>query len=183
MMRVEWKVEGEGLHMQPDDGAASMAAELRNAGVEDPRDSVPSIATLPVVLLDPRGEAALGTTDTANSEEVLGLLAAIRRLESIVDKETTALETGKKIDFDDFSARKSQGMLEFVRLMRVGIPAGVEARITEEIRRLRQKLERNRAVLEMHYDAVREVAAIIVRAIRETESDGTYSARISQESK
>ena len=182
MMRVEWKVDGEGLHMQPDDGA-SMAAELRNADIEDLRDSVPSVATLPVVLLDPRGEVALGTTDTANSEEVLGLLAAIRRLESIVEKQTTALETGKKIDFDDFSARKSQGMLEFVRLMRVGIPPGVEARITEEIRRLRQKLERNRAVLEMHYDAVREVAAIIVRAIRETESDGTYSARISQESK
>jgi len=48
---------------------------------------------------------------------------------------------------------------------------------------LRQKLERNRAVLEMHYEAVREVAAIIVRAIREADSDGTYSVTASQKSK
>jgi hypothetical protein len=111
----------------------------------------------------------------ARSDEVDGLLAAIRRLENVVEEETVALETGKKIDFDDFSGRKSRSMLEFVRLMRARIYLGSEAEVTEEVQKLRQKLERNRKILEMHYDAVREVATIIVRAIREAESDGTYA--------
>jgi hypothetical protein len=74
-------------------------------------------------------------------------------------------------------------MLEFVRLMRARIHLGGEPQITEEIQRLREKLERNRAILEMHYAAVRDVASIIVKAIREAESDGTYSARATWNSK
>jgi hypothetical protein len=67
--------------------------------------------------------------------------------------------------------------------MRARNHLGGDSEIREEIRRLRQKLERNRAILEMHYDAVREVATIIVRAIKEAESDGTYSANALQDSK
>ena len=112
-----------------------------------------------------------------------GLLAAIRRLESIVEEETVALATGKKIDFDDFSARKSRSMLEFVRLMRARMHLGSEVEITEEVQRLREKLERNRSILEMHYDAVREVATIIVKAIKDADSDGTYTGRATQDGK
>lgn len=128
---------------------------------------------LPVHVPDVGGEAI--EANGARSDEVDGLLAAIRRLENVVEEETIALETGKKIDFDDFSGRKSRCMLEFVRLMRARIYLGSEAEVTEEVQKLRQKLERNRRILEMHYDAVREVATIIVRAIREAESDGTYA--------
>jgi hypothetical protein len=164
--------------MHADDGATSMMAETWNAETVGPGE-----AALPVLLPDAGGEAALKATGTARSDEVRGLLAAIRRLESVVEEETVVLETGEKIDLDDFSMRKSRSMLEFVHLMRARIHLGGETEITDEIQRLRQKLERNRAVLEMHYEAVREVAAIIVRAIREAESDGTYSATASQEGK
>jgi flagellar biosynthesis/type III secretory pathway chaperone len=116
-------------------------------------------------------------------DEVRGLLASIRRLETIVEEETVALTAGKKIDFDDFSARKSRSMLEFVRLMRARAHLGSEVEVTEEIQRLREKLERNRSVLEMHYDAVREVATIIVKAIKDAESDGTYTGRTAQDGK
>lgn len=129
--------------------------------------------TLPVHVPDVGGDAM--EVNGARSDEVHGLLVAIRRLVNVVEEETVALETGKKIDFDDFSGRKSRSMLEFVRLMRTRIHLGSEAEVTEEVQRLRQKLERNRKILEMHYDAVREVATIIVRAIREAESDGTYA--------
>jgi hypothetical protein len=137
-------------------------------------------ALLPVPLPVAGAEAVSAAVDEARSEEVRGLLAAIQRLESVVEEETIALETGKKIDFDDFSTRKSRSMLEFVRLMRARIHLGGEAQVTEEIQKLRQKLERNRAVLERHYDAVREVAAVIVQAMRDAESDGTYSANAAQ---
>lgn len=153
--------------MQIENSAVTVMAEPFDMPL-DGRDGT----TLPVHVPD---VGAAMETSGARSDEMHGLLAAIRRLENVVEEETVALETGKKIDFDDFSARKSRSMLEFVRLMRARIYLGAEAEVTEEVQRLRQKLERNRKVLEMHYDAVREVATIIVRAIRDAESDGTYA--------
>ena len=161
--------------MQIDNSAMAVMAEPFDMPIEG-RDGT----TLPVHVPDVDGQAM--EASGARSDEVQGLLAAIRRLENVVEEETVALETGTKIDFDDFSARKSRSMLEFVRLMRAQIYLGGEAEVREEVQRLRQKLERNRKILEMHYDAVREVATIIVRAIREAESDGTY-ARTSRDSK
>lgn len=154
--------------MQIDNSAMAVMAEPFDAQIEG-RDGT----TLPVHVPDVGGKAM--EANGARSDEVHGLLAAIRRLENVVEEETVALETGKKIDFDDFSARKSRSMLEFVRLMRARIYLGGEAEVTEQVQRLRLKLERNRKILEMHYDAVREVATIIVRAIKEAESDGTYA--------
>ncbi|UPK37352.1 flagellar biosynthesis protein FlgN [Bradyrhizobium sp. 186] len=169
--------------MQVQEGAVAPVMEQPVVDTGAMTEAAPGDALLPVHLPNVGSEVAADCTDVARSDEVRGLLAAIRRLESIVEEETVALATGKKIDFDDFSARKSRSMLEFVRLMRARMHLGGEAEITEEIQRLRQKLERNRSILEMHYDAVREVATIIVRAVREAESDGTYSGRAVQDGK
>jgi len=154
--------ESEGMH--GDDAATNMMAESWDAEAEGLGKT-----TLPVHVPDAGAEAAFIPTDFVKSDGVRGLLAVIRRLDGLVEEETVALETRKKIDFDDFSMRKSRSMLEFVRLMRAQVDVGGEAQVAEEIRRLRQKLDRNRAVLEMHFEAAREVAAIIVRAIREAE--------------
>ncbi|MCK1476760.1 flagellar biosynthesis protein FlgN [Bradyrhizobium sp. 197] len=168
--------------MQAHEGAAALVMEQPVVDTEAMTTAAaPGDALLPVLLSNVGGELANEGADTARLDEVRGLLAAIRRLESIVEEETVALGTGKKIDFDEFSARKSRSMLEFVRLMRARMHLGGEVEITEEIQRLREKLERNRSLLEMHYDAVREVATIIVKAIRDAESDGTYTGRAAQD--
>ena len=169
--------------MQVQDSAAAMVIEQPVAGTEMMTTDAAADALLPVLLPIVGSEAVADGADAARSDDVRGLLAAIRRLEGIVEEETVALQTGQKIDFDDFSARKSRSMLEFVRLMRARMHLGGEIEVTEEIQRLREKLERNRSILEMHYDAVREVAGIIVRAIKEAESDGTYTGRAAQDGK
>lgn len=169
--------------MQAQEGAAAVVMEQPVADIGAVTEAAAGDALLPALLPNPGVEAVIEGTDAARSDEMRGLLAAIRRLESIVEEETVALTTGKKIDFDDFSARKSRSMLEFVRLMRARMHLGGEIEITAEIQRLREKLERNRSVLEMHYDAVREVAAIIVKAVRDAESDGTYTGRAAQDGK
>ena len=174
--------------MQVDEGATAPVMEQPVVDVEAMTQVTPGDALLPVLLPIVGSEMMSDGTDVATSQgersdEVRGLLMAIRRLESIIEEETAALATGKKIDFDDFSARKSRSMLEFVRLMRARMHLGGETEITEEIQRLREKLERNRSILEMHYDAVREVASIIVRAMKEAESDGTYTGRAAQDTK
>lgn len=170
--------------MQSQEGAAALAMEqpVVDTGVMT-TEAAAGDALLPVLLPTAGGETVIGGPDAVRSDEVRGLLAAIRRLETIVEEETAALATGRKVDFDDFSARKSRSMLEFVRLMRARMHLGSEVEITEEIQRLREKLERNRSILEMHYDAVREVAAIIVKAIKDAESDGTYTGRAAQDAK
>ncbi|OKO85695.1 flagellar biosynthesis protein FlgN [Bradyrhizobium sp. AS23.2] len=170
--------------MQAQEGAAALVMEQPVVDTEAMMaEAAAGDAQLPVLLPNVGGEVEIDGTDAARSDEVRGLLAAIRRLETIVEEETVALATGKKIDFDEFSARKSRSMLEFVRLMRARMHLGNEVEITEEIQRLREKLERNRSILEMHYDAVREVATIIVKAIKDAESDGTYTGRAAQDGK
>ncbi|MDF0492612.1 MULTISPECIES: flagellar biosynthesis protein FlgN [Bradyrhizobium] len=170
--------------MQAQEGAVAVAMDQAVADTEMvTTEAAASDALLPVLLPIGGREARVDAADTVRSDEMRGLLAAIRRLASIVEEETTALATGQKIDFDDFSARKSRSMLEFVRLMRARMHLGGEVEITEEIQRLREKLERNRSILEMHYDAVREVASIIVKAVKDAESDGTYTGRTAQDGK
>jgi hypothetical protein len=169
--------------MQLNDGAAELVMEMRQAQNAVVAEALAAEALLPVPVPDGGGEAVSHAADAVNADEVSGLLAAIRRLENIVEEETIALSTNIKIDFDDFSARKSRGMLEFVRLMRARSHLGGQAEIIVAVQRLRQKLERNRAILEMHYDAVREVAAVIVKAIKDAESDGTYTGRTAQDRK
>ena len=174
--------------MQVEQGATLPVMEQPIVGTEIMTEVAPGDALLPALV--PNGvsdmmldEAAAARLEATRSEEIGGLLAAIRRLANIVEEETAALATGQKVDFDDFSMRKSRSMLEFVRLMRARMHLGSETEITEEIRRLREKLERNRSLLEMHYDAVREVAAIIVKAIKDAESDGTYTGRAARDGK
>lgn len=170
--------------MQAREGAAALVVEQPVMDTEAMTMEVASgDALLPALLPNVGNDVVNDGTDEARSDEVRGLLSAIRRLENIVEEETVALATGQKIDFDDFSARKSRSMLEFVRLMRARMHLGSEVEITEEIQRLREKLERNRSILEMHYDAVREVATIIVKAIKDAESDGTYTGRTARDGK
>ncbi|MBR0960968.1 flagellar biosynthesis protein FlgN [Bradyrhizobium japonicum] len=170
--------------MQVPEGAAAMAIDQVVAETEVmTTEAAAGDALLPVLLPIANGKAMADAANAVRSDEVRGLLAAIRRLAGIVEEETVALAAGQKIDFDEFSARKSRSMLEFVRLMRARMHLGGEVEITEEIQRLREKLERNRSILEMHYDAVREVAGIIVKAIKEAESDGTYTGRAAQDGK
>jgi hypothetical protein len=103
---------------------------------------------------------------------------ALARLEEIVDQETAALRGYVAINLKDFNDRKNHALLELTRAMRL-LPAGNEGKaLSGRVDRLRSKLELNRVVLRMHLEAVREVSTTISDAIRDAESDGTYSQTI-----
>lgn len=104
--------------------------------------------------------------------------SAIERLEEAVEQETAALQTRAGIDLKEFNNRKSQGLLELTRAMRHIEGATPEPELVTRLARLRSKLEINSAALKMHLDAVREVSAVMADAMREAESDGTYSRSI-----
>jgi hypothetical protein len=100
---------------------------------------------------------------------------AARRLEEALAEETAALRSRTPIDLNAFNIRKSQGLLELDRALRLLAGAQPSEGAKAALTALRQKLDVNREILQTHLEAVREVTAIIAEAIRGVESDGTYS--------
>lgn len=100
---------------------------------------------------------------------------AIERLEIVVDEETAALRSMASVDLKEFNNRKSQGLLELTRALRAFDGGEVEQVLRPQLESLRTKLETNQSVLKMHLEAVQEISTVMATAIRDIESDGTYS--------
>lgn len=107
-----------------------------------------------------------------------GIINTIVALEAVIEEETALLAARAKIDLDDFSNRKSQGLMELNRSMKQIAAIRDHALVKERLDALRSKLVENQAALKLHLEAVTEIAGIIANAIRESESDGTYSHTI-----
>jgi hypothetical protein len=117
-----------------------------------------------------------GASRAADDRSVNVILeSAVRRLEETVEQETAALRSRAPIDLNEYNNRKSQGLLELDRALRMLGETQPTDDMKRALRTLRDKLDLNREVLKTHLDAVREVAGIIADAIRNAESDGTYS--------
>ena len=105
-------------------------------------------------------------------------LRAIERVEQVVEQETLALERHQRSDLGDFNHRKSHGLLELTRAFRTLGTAAAGKDLEPRLGALQAKLRRNAAVLRMHLEAVQEISTVMAGAIRDGESDGTYSAAI-----
>jgi hypothetical protein len=99
---------------------------------------------------------------------------AVERLEQVIDLETQILMENRPADLREFNHRKNFGLLELTRTMRA-----LDGMKSDQVRlllvNLRAKLDQNRKALDAHLRAVQEISAIISKAIRESESDGTYT--------
>jgi hypothetical protein len=100
--------------------------------------------------------------------------AALDRLEEALDEETGALRSRQPVDLDELNRRKSRSLLELTRLSR-GLAAPPDGALGARLRALAGKLAENRDVLALHLGAVREIADLLVNALGEAESDGTYA--------
>jgi hypothetical protein len=111
----------------------------------------------------------------APAATLTALLRAVERTEDLLDEETFALKDRRAIDLVSFIRRKNQGLLEITRAARALRDYEVEPVVTDRLACLKEKLERNQAVLRLHLEAVREVAELLAKAARDADSDGTYS--------
>ena len=105
-------------------------------------------------------------------------MRAIERVEQVVDQETLALQRRELSSLGDFNHRKSHGLLELTRAIRSLDGHEAERNLAQRLRALQARLNENSSALQMHLKAVQEVSTLIARAIRDRESDGTYSAAI-----
>lgn len=101
---------------------------------------------------------------------------SIERLEDVVDEETAALLARRTLDLAEFNRRKSRSLLELTRISRAVSGRALGADIGLRLSQMGAKLERNQELLRMHLAAAQEVAGLISDALREAESDGTYSS-------
>jgi hypothetical protein len=116
---------------------------------------------------DDKGVLAYGLVDKA-----------VERLGAVLDQETAALRNHVAVDLSEFNDRKSQGLLDLNRALRLFEGGPVDQATLTRLSDLRVKLESNTSVLRLHLEAVREISDVMANAIRDAESDGTYSASI-----
>jgi hypothetical protein len=105
------------------------------------------------------------------------ILPVIERLTRTLDEENEAIARRGPVDYDAFNHRKSQGLLELNRhapnLAGLRLGSALAAALGD----LQTRLETNRRLLSTQLKAARAVSDIITRAIRDSQSDGTYSDR------
>jgi hypothetical protein len=109
---------------------------------------------------------------------MLGLINIISTLETVVEEETAALAARTQVDLESFSNRKSQGLMELNRAARNLEAMANHQLVAARLSGLREKLAVNQRALKLHLEAVREISSIVANAIREADSDGTYSESI-----
>jgi hypothetical protein len=107
---------------------------------------------------------------------LIALLPVLERLCAIVDAENEELARRASVDYQGHSQRKNQGLLELARMKASLASSRANPAISGALGNLSTKLDLNRRLLGAQLRAARTVASIVARAIRDGQSDGTYSA-------
>lgn len=112
----------------------------------------------------------------AQSAAAAAALPIVERLIATIDAENRDLAQGRPAQYEAYSLRKNQGLLELNRLIPALDRALAPGRLREALTDLHAKLEANRRALAVQLRACAAVSEIIARAIQDGQSDGTYTA-------
>jgi len=104
-------------------------------------------------------------------------LAIVERLYETITGENDAIARRLGFDHHACSLRKSQGLLELNRLSPIFAAAGASPTLRNALARLSAILDENGRRLRVRLEAAKTVSDIVARAIRDSQSDGTYSAQ------
>jgi hypothetical protein len=108
---------------------------------------------------------------------VAAALPVVERLTRTVAAETEDIVAGRAAPYQLYGQRKNQGLIELNRLLPVFAKAGGGDGLGVALTALNTALAANKRALGMQLKAATAVSDIIARAIREGQSDGTYTAR------
>jgi translation elongation factor EF-G len=116
----------------------------------------------------------LAASRAARASELIA--PVIERLLQTLDAESEQIASGKRVDYEALNQRKSQALLELTRLAPMVAGAEATPALRNALETLRAKLDANQRLLNTQLNAARKVSDIIARAIKDMQSDGTYSA-------
>ncbi|MEW5422256.1 flagellar protein FlgN [Amorphus sp. 3PC139-8] len=102
--------------------------------------------------------------------------SVLDRLDQILDVEIAALSHPDTADLSLVCRQKSRLLLELSRLVREDEPVRSDTALAARLTEVREKLVRDQSLLSVHLAATEEISELIAQAMREAESDGTYTA-------
>jgi hypothetical protein len=112
----------------------------------------------------------------AEQATIATILPVIERLHAAIEAENREISSLRAIDYRTHTRRKNQGLFELLRLKELIAEAGGHPALKSAFASLAAKLETNRRLLGAQLKAAKTVADIVTRAVRDSQSDGTYSA-------
>lgn len=116
-------------------------------------------------------------TGRTNANVLAAVLPVIVRIESVVSDENAMLRSGKPGPIKQYSERKNQGLLELSNALVMLRPSEAEGKsVVDALASFVGKLEENKRLLQLHYEALRDLARVFATAAEEEMSDRTYSA-------
>jgi hypothetical protein len=121
-----------------------------------------------------RGQDPRAQQPAANPNAVI---TTIKRIEQLISEENAALGSRQAVGFKVFSDRKDQALLELQCALSSLRPGNVGGDIAKALTSLVAQLERNKRLLEIHHEAVKDLANVFAASASEMMSDGTYSSR------
>lgn len=101
--------------------------------------------------------------------------SVLGRLETIIDNENEKIGKDPNFDLKVSNAHKSRCLYELTMLSRDTPHEEIAAGYINQVRAIKEKLATNARRVEAHLNAVRAVADLLKNAIREADTDGTYS--------
>jgi len=96
------------------------------------------------------------------------------RLGLLLDQETIMLESGKITDMMQFIQKKSMILLQ-LDLPQLQSRRDVSPKLLSQLTAVRDRLARNRTVLQLNIRALQELNELLAERHRDANSDGTYS--------
>lgn len=103
------------------------------------------------------------------------VLSAIDRIEAVVLEETDALRRSTNYDLASSNNRKSHSIVDFNNAVRKLQKSDIDQELIDRLEAMRQHLRENHYVIKLHLEAIKEISALLSDAMRDAESDGTYS--------
>lgn len=103
------------------------------------------------------------------------LQATLKSLIAVVSREIEMLDAGRQEFLQEFATKKLHLLTQLEALSRLTDSKAMSPENRSEILRLKETLTVNMKKLELRIKAIRELTQTIEDAVREEESDGTYS--------
>ena len=120
--------------------------------------------------------SAIGMTQDQIGKFNETLQATLKSLIAVVSREIEVLDAGQQELLQEFAAKKMHLLTQLEALSRISDTKAMSPENRSEISRLKDTLTLNMKKLELRIQAIRELTQTIEDAVREEESDGTYSS-------
>lgn len=120
--------------------------------------------------------SALKSLSPRSQDAASAVLPVVERLLAAIEKENCDIAGSVAVDYRAFTERKTFGLYELTKMRTLIAQSRGHPAVSSALAQLSSSLDINRRLLAAQLKAAQTIAGIVARAIRDSQSDGTYSA-------